>query len=186
LIRALVIVPSRAAGIVLVVVGAVCFGAAVAAAPTKKPSAPKPAAARAAAVTTRPSFSGTWKLDTTRTSFGKSPGRPRSRIDVIEHQDPRLAQTLHLVLESSKDTTLYRYVTDSTESVNFVDRQEIKARVWWEGAELRLDSRTRFVVFDATLNDRWSLSADGKTLTMRRRIKSPLGEDEQTLVFEKQ
>ena len=163
-------------------------GATIAAVPAKKSAAPKGAAAPrvTSSTTVRPNFSGHWKLDTTRTTFGKTPGRPLARTDVIAHQEPSLSQTLFLVRESGNDTTIYHYLTDSTESVNRVDTQEIKTRVWWEGTALRLDSRTRILVFDAKLKDRWSLSVDGKTLTMQRRSTSPLGEDEQTLVFAKQ
>ena len=153
-------------------------------------SAPRAKAVRTArARGTRPAhpdFSGTWKLSMTRSSLGKTPGQPRARTDVIEHRDPRLLQTLYMEFPSHKDTTVYRYLIDSTESVNRAGSQEIKARAWWAGQVLSIDSRARILVLEATLKDRWSVSADGKALTMRRHIKSVLGEDDQILVFEKQ
>lgn len=133
----------------------------------------------------RPDFTGTWKLDLARSELGKFPGQPKARTDVIEHRDPQLRQTLHLEHATRRDTTVYRYTTDSTRAVNAVDGRDIEARVWWEGATLRLDSKTRMAMFEMWLKERWTLSADGKTLTMMRRVKYPMGEGDQRLVFEK-
>lgn len=139
-----------------------------------------------AAVPRRPDFSGTWVLDTARSEFGSIPGgRWRSRIDHIEHRDPQLRHTLYLDTGVRRDTTRYRYTTDSARVTNRVDRNEIEARVWWEGEALRLESKTRLLVFEMTLKERWTLSADRRTLTMSRRVKYPMGEGEQRLVYAK-
>ncbi len=149
---------------------------------SKAPRAAVPAV-EAAALAKHPDFSGTWILDLVKSDFGKLPGKPKSRIDVIAHRDPVLRQTLLLVLPTGPDTTSYAYRTDSTESVNKVGKQPIWARVWWAGDTLRLESRTRFGPVEAMLSDRWLLAADGKTLAMVRRVKSPMGGGEQRLVF---
>jgi hypothetical protein len=142
----------------------------------------KTAAAPRAAM--RPNFTGTWVLDTTRSEFGKIPGgRPLARTDVIEHRDPWLRQTLFLENMGGRDTTHYRYTTDSARVVNHVDKQEIEAHVWWERNDLRLESKTKLLIFEMWLRERWSLSRDGRTLTMSRRVKYPMGEGEQKLVF---
>jgi hypothetical protein len=134
----------------------------------------------------RPEFTGTWALDTTRSVFGKIPGgRPIARTDVIDHRDPVLRQTLYLVLPTGPDTTVYQYTTDSARVVHRVDNRDIEARVWWEGTTLCLLSKSKIVMIEMSLGERWTLSPDGQSLTMTRRVKSPIGDGDQKLVFVK-
>ena len=165
-----------------------CAGTAFAAATGKKPASPKATErSDSPAASARPNFTGTWKLSMTRSSFGKIPGgQPKARTDVIDQRDSSLVQTLYLDLPSGKDTTHYRYLSDSSECLNRVDRRDIRTRVWWEGSLLRLESHTTLFTFDMSLKERWLLSDDGKTFTMQRHAKWPMGEGVQTLLFEKQ
>lgn len=141
----------------------------------------------AAAHPKHPDFSGTWALDTTRSDFGKIiGGRPIARTDVIVHRDPRLDQTLYLMrTPGTRDTTVYHYTTDSARVVHRIDDRDIEARVWWSGDTLRLESRSKLMMFELGLSERWTLSPDGKTLTMARRVKSPVGGGDATLRFVK-
>ena len=107
-------------------------------------------------------------------------------MDVIRHREPHLLQTLYLDRESGRDTTVYRYTTDGKATVNRVDNQDIRATVTWDGNALRLLSKTRIGLLEMSLDDRWALSPDRKTLTMTRRVKYPMGEGVQKLVFGKQ
>ncbi len=134
-----------------------------------------------------PRFAGTWKLSKARSRFGSIPGgTPNARTDVIEESLPHIVQTLYLLNGSRRDTTVYRYTTDGRPTVNTVDGRDIKSVVTWEGSTLHLVSTTKLLVFDMALDERWHLSADGKTLTMTRHVKYPLGQGDQTLVFERQ
>jgi hypothetical protein len=49
-----------------------------------------------------------------------------------------------------------------------------------------LESTARIAIFDMTMKDRWTLAPDGKTLTMSRHVKGPLGASDQTLIFTKE
>jgi hypothetical protein len=145
---------------------------------------PAPAGAPAAG---RPDFTGTWVLDTARTEFGRIPGaRWRSRVDVIEHREPRIRQTLHLDTGGSRDTAVYVYSTTGAPTVNRVAGADITSTVEWTGTDLRLLSKARLLlVVEMKLDETWHLSPDGRTLTMTRQVKHPLGEGSQTLVFAK-
>src|ERR1039457_1221402 len=54
------------------------------------------------------------------------------------------------------------------------------------GDELAIAGKAQFNGADVTLNDRWSLAADGKTLTIQRHVTSPMGETDRKIVLEKQ
>jgi hypothetical protein len=139
--------------------------------------------ANATNAATRPDFSGTWKLDYAKSKMGELPGRPRSRTDVIALHGSEIVQVLYMDHGTSKDTTTYHYVADSSLSVNQVDGKEIQSHVWWQGQSLQVKSTAKLLVFDLTLAERWVISPDRATLVMTRHVKTPMGEDDQRLIF---
>lgn len=155
----------------------------------KTPQAAAPSldsAARALPDTSLPVYTGTWALDTAKSVFGNFPGgRPTSRTDVIEHDGSRIRQVLYLLRGSTRDTTTYLYSVGGAPTVNVVDKRDIKTVATWEGRMLHLVSTTHLFMFEMTMDERWQLSPEGRTLTLIRYIKYPLGEGGQRLVFER-
>ena len=136
------------------------------------------AAARADS-SAHPNFAGRWTLSIARSTFGSIPGgQPISRTDVIEQAEPRLRQTLHMNNGGRRDTTVYDYRTDATPTVNRVDTRE--------GRALHLVSTAKLLMLDTSLDERWTLSADGHTLTYTRHVKYGFGEGDQKLVFDRE
>ena len=169
--------------------------------PTKSKAAPRHttpvAAARDTALRTvaqpgdsfsRPSFTGRWRLSIERSTFGDNipGGTPTARTDVIEQAEPRIRQTLYLLRGAQRDTTVYLYSTDCTPTVNKVDGRDIRSVVRWEGSTLHLVSTAKLFVLDTSLDERWRLSPDRRTLTYTRHIKFGFGEGDQRLVFERE
>ena len=141
----------------------------------------------AAETSGHPDFSGVWKLSMTRSVFGRIPGgQPTARTDSIRHAEPDVRQVLYLLNGARRDTTVYHYRTDGTPTVSAVDGRDIHSTAEWEGRTLHLHSTTRLLLLDMSLDERWELSAERRTLTMRRHVKYVLGEGDQTLVFERQ
>jgi len=133
----------------------------------------------------KPNFSGTWKLNTAKSDFGAMPA-PDSRTDKITHDDPALTDSLTQSGQMGEVNAELKYSTDGKETTNTVRGNEVKSTAKWEGDELAIAGKAQFNGADVTLTDRWSLSADGKTLTILRHVNSPMGETDQKIVLEKQ
>ena len=133
----------------------------------------------------KPNFSGAWKLNTAKSDFGAMPA-PDSRTDIITHEDPDLKDSYTQSGQMGELTAEMKYSTDGKETTNSVRGNQIKTTAKWDGDELAIAGKTQFNGADVTLSDRWSLSADGKTLTIQRHVNSPLGETNQKIVLEKQ
>ncbi|MGA2132995.1 MAG: hypothetical protein ABSH50_11930 [Bryobacteraceae bacterium] len=133
----------------------------------------------------KPNFTGTWKLNTAKSDFGSMPA-PDSRTDKITHADPALTNAFSQSGQMGDVSAEIKYSTDGKETTNVVRGNELKSTAKWEGSELVVVSKASFNGSEITLNDRWSLSDDGKTLTVKRHVNSPMGETDQKIVSEKQ
>jgi hypothetical protein len=78
------------------------------------------------------------------------------------------------------------YTTDGKECSNDMFGNPVKSTVKWEGDTLLINAKRKFGDNDFTMQHKWTLSDDGKTLTIVRLFKSSMCEGEQKLVFEKQ
>ena len=92
-----------------------------------------------------------------------------------------------VAVRASGDTVQldYNYRTDGGEAVNRVLGQDVRTTGRREGAALRFDSEAQLALFKFTVNERWTLSADGRTLTQERTSRGPLGDEKQRLVFQR-
>jgi hypothetical protein len=133
----------------------------------------------------KPNFSGTWKLNVSKSEFGPMPA-PDSRTDKITHEDPTLKDTVSQTGQMGDTTADITYSTDGKETTNSIRGNEIKSTAKWDGDILVIDSKGAFNGQDVTLNDHWSLSEDGKTLTITRHASTPIGDADQKVVLEKQ
>jgi len=133
----------------------------------------------------KPNFTGDWKLNISKSTFGQMPA-PSSLTSKITHDEPKLKS----VTKSSSDQGDFdfeaNYTTDGKECTNEMFGSPVKSVLKWDGETLIIDSKAQFGDNEFTLVDKWTLSADGKIMTIVRAFKSPMGEGEQKLVFEKQ
>jgi hypothetical protein len=133
----------------------------------------------------KPDFSGTWKLNVAKSDFGIL-GGPTSRTDVIIHKDPSLSNSVTAEGAQGKVESKINYTTDGKEAVNKIGDREIKSTLKWAGSVLVINSKFTYNDADVVGEDNWTLSADGKTLTITRHFTSSLGDADQKFVFEKQ
>ena len=141
--------------------------------------------AAAALAQQKPDFSGTWKLNVAKSDFGVL-GGPDSRTDVITHKEPSLTDDVTAEGSQGKQQYTVKYTTDGKEATNQVGPREIKSTLKWDGSILIINSKFTFNDADVLGEARWSLSADGKTLTINGHFTSSLGELDQKIVLEKQ
>jgi len=143
------------------------------------------ALAFAASLAAKPNFSGTWVLDVSKSDFGLLPG-PSSRTDVIEHNDPMLKDSVTQEGAQGAQNLTLNYTTDGKEATNEQGPMSVKSTLAWEGDNLVVNSKTNLQGNDITIRQVWTLSPDGKTLTLNAHLTAAaLGETDQKLVFAK-
>jgi hypothetical protein len=147
-------------------------------------AAPAPASLHAQQV---PNLSGTWVLQTDKSDFGMMPA-PKSRIDVIDHQEPKL-NIKRTVSTSAGDTTSSNliYQVDGKPYKNMVGPNELSSILHWEGTTLVMATTVETPNGTVTITDRYTLSADGKTIAQARTFSTG-GQDvgNQTMLLLKQ
>jgi hypothetical protein len=126
-------------------------------------------------------LAGVWKMDPNRSDFGPGPVSV-SRLDRITLEEATLKDTITQMLSGGKELTYDMiYSLDGKESTNQVNGRTVKSTARWEGAELVVESH----MLGAQMNDRWTVSPDGKTLTLVRHITGMRHAD-QKVVFDRQ
>jgi len=133
---------------------------------------------------TKPNLNGVWKMDPARSDFGTGPVS-ESRLDKIGLDGASLKDTITQKLRRGGESTYDMvYTIDGKECTNHVHGNVVKSTARWDGDELVIDSQV-FALRQAAIQDRWSVSADGKTITLRRHMTGAVTA-EQTVIFDRQ
>jgi hypothetical protein len=138
------------------------------------------AAANMAVAADKPDFSGHWKLDVEKSTFGPIPA-PASMVRTVEKKgsDLSVEQTL-----TGPDLYLsFQYSLDGKETANNLMGTDFKSKTNWEGAALIIHNT---VEAGGGSTNKWTLSADGKTFTDVLSVTSPEGNFEITYVLVRQ
>jgi hypothetical protein len=131
-----------------------------------------------------PDFSGTWVLNAYRSEFtGERP--PQSKVQRVEHKGAELTVTIDEINEQGTVHGVAGYTTDGQEAVNDVLGFPMTSSIGWEGDIMVMRTWGKFSNTDIMLIDRWSLSPDGKTLTIARQFQGHGRVVDQTLVFDR-
>ncbi|HAX44380.1 MAG TPA: hypothetical protein PLF84_10180 [Bryobacteraceae bacterium] len=134
----------------------------------------------------KPDFSGSWKLNSARSDFGPMP--PPDKWDmVVEHKDPSLkVKTTMANAQMGERNDEAEYATDGTEKANGATT----AVVTWEGALIVFKTSRKVNMQGEQVEikgeEKWSLSEDGKTLTVDAKLTAPMGEFQMKRVLDKQ
>ncbi len=139
----------------------------------------------ASGLAAKPNFTGDWKLNPAKSDFGQFPA-PSKLTMSIGHDDPNLKVSTSMAGDYGEFTWEAAYTTDGKECINKMRDNESKSTVTWDGDILLINTKTSFGGNDMTISDKWTLSADGKTLTIDRKFASSQGEMVQKIAMDKQ
>jgi hypothetical protein len=144
-------------------------------------------------------FSGLWILDKSKSDVSQFIGvgedtektQNASITMMVDQQGASLRVTRILKAQGDERKEIHTYKIDGNETTNTGFRGEtVVARAFWEGDKLVVVStRTkRALMKDISAESRgvWSLSSDGKTLTIAEQVNSRRGEQRVRAVFDKQ
>ena len=143
----------------------------------------------ASAAMAAPNFSGSWKINASKSKSGGQFPLPERFERKITHADPSVqVTTTRSGFQGGDDvTTNAKYTTDGKETTNpGFGGSEMKSVAKWEGDILTIKSAASTPNGDFTITERWSLSADGKTLEVANKVAGGFGEFETTYVLDKQ
>ena len=127
-----------------------------------------------------PNFSGHWKLNVEKSKLD-DPYIGLTEERTIDHKDPQLVVNVKAVQDGEEDTSTAKYTTDGKETRNIVDGDPNFITAHWDGQTLIVEIKIISDTDTTDLSDRWTLSADGKVLTIARKMK--VGFDEREFVF---
>lgn len=139
----------------------------------------------AVAAAAQPNFSGTWKLNLAKSTFGEMPA-PSSIVATIKHEEPNFQMAVQQSSDMGDMNYDVKYTTDGKECTNTIFDGPTVGVVKWDGEALTVATKGKFGDSDFTMNDRITLSEDGKVMTVLRHFSSGFGEGDQKMVFEKQ
>jgi hypothetical protein len=129
----------------------------------------------------KPNFSGEWVMVPEQSDFGPVPA-PASMTRTITHQDPILKIVTVQVGGATGDRKIETtFSTDGKPQKNTIIDSPMMTTGKWEDKTIVLTSTMSMKgedggVVDVRIEDRMSLSDDGKTLTLTRKIAAPDGE----------
>ena len=115
----------------------------------------------------RPDFTGVWEVNLERSILrGATPKRIMMQID---HREPRLVQQICYTNAEGVERWVTLAYESGAETTNSLGGAPARTLARWEGQELVIESWTTTPCREVHLKDHWSLSRDGRTLTMAHR-----------------
>jgi hypothetical protein len=132
-----------------------------------------------------PNITGDWKLNPSKSNYGAFPA-PLAATRKIALSGTKLSMTTTQKGAQGEVTTQLNYTTDGKESVNKLQTGESKGTAQWIGDKLMIESSREIQGTTLKQKEIWTLSPDGKTLTIDARVSLPNGEFDVKQVFEKQ
>lgn len=132
----------------------------------------------------KPDYSGHWVIDLAKSDFGMIPPPEKMERD-IDHKDPQMQIKSMQKSERGEFTTESKYTTDGKEATVQMRGRDAKVIAKWAVGKLEVNTKSEFNGTEITQNETWTLSSDGKTLTIDNVITAPQGEFAAKSVFTK-
>jgi len=130
-------------------------------------------------------FTGEWKLNAEKSNFGPMPA-PEKLTVKVDHKEPSMKVAQSQSGPQGDMAFDVNYTTDGKENTNTIGPMTAKSTAKWDGDALVIDTKLDTGGGELTIKTKWTLSADGKTLTQAAHLVSPQGELDITYVLDKQ
>ena len=127
-----------------------------------------------------PNFTGSWMLNLSKSQYGKFPA-PEVMLRSVTYAAGTLTMSTYQKGAQGEVTTELKYSTDGKPSIN----GESRGTAIWQGDTLVIESSREAQGAKLSQKDQWTLSPDGKTLTISTHVSLPSGEFDVKQVFEK-
>jgi hypothetical protein len=139
------------------------------------------------AAQTKPDFSGVWKMNREKSKFpAMFPAMENIRdvVSKIEHKEPNFSESMTITSVDGDRTFEVKFTTDGKETTIKLPylTGPVKGTMKWEGDALTVEGK----IEELNVRGKYTLSADGKTLTKASHLSTPNGDVEGIIVFEKQ
>lgn len=147
-----------------------------------------PAALLLAAVSqlcAQPNFSGEWKMNAAKSNFAPLPQPDRLVRKIVQHDSHLKIRTTQFGQQREIVTDL-AYTTDGAECKNIIRGQQFTGNARWDGDTLSIESKRTVQGMEIVQTERWTLSTDGRTMTIANNVETPQGAFDITIVLEKQ
>ena len=132
----------------------------------------------------KPNFSGSWKLNSGKSDFGMIPA-PDKMDRTIMHTDPTLKMTTVQSGPQGEMTSDMVLMTDGSDSVNKLRGTDVKSVAKWDGDKLTVKSKREAQGMEINLTETWTMSADGKVLTVINAVSTPQGDFEAKVIMDR-
>jgi hypothetical protein len=134
-----------------------------------------------------PNLSGMYRLDVKRSDLGGmglQQGLAMTRR--VVHREPLLQLTTMLKSPLGLFEAVLNFHTSGRATTNQFRGRKVQSKAKWEGNSLKMISRMTYAGKELELQEDWTLSADGRTLTANVRAVMPDVESDQKMVFVRQ
>ena len=113
-------------------------------------------------------FTGLWEANLPKCRFLGPP--PKALLVKIEQSYPELLEEMVVTKHGgSKDRVVFKCWLNGEQDRNSLNGSPVRGNATWDGEELIIESRLQLGPRQMYFRDCWSLSSDGKTLTMEHR-----------------
>jgi hypothetical protein len=132
-----------------------------------------------------PNLTGDWKLNLSKSQYGPLPA-PVEVTRKIKLDGINLSMSTQQKTIQRDSTSDLHYTTDGKVCINKVTNGDAKGAAHWEGDTLIIESSQQNGPQELKSREVWTVSPDGKTLTIATHLTLPQGGVDVKQVFEKQ
>jgi hypothetical protein len=134
----------------------------------------------------KPNYTGAWKINSAKSDFGPMPQGPDKFERTVDHKDPAMKMTTVQSMNGNERTTDVAYTINGQEQVVKTGMGEVKVTPAWKDNSLEVTSKREIQGMEIKSLEKWSLSADGKVLTVETTLNTPQGDFTMKFVLDKQ